>query len=86
MRAWYWHFGIGAVLAAVTWYLTIRGRGKSAFVSFGLSGNLLLMLTLVNWGRPYRRCSQRRARRCFHGYAAKLPHWLTPFIISSPDP
>ena len=22
---WFWHFAIGAVLAAVTWYLTIRG-------------------------------------------------------------
>jgi hypothetical protein len=33
---WYWHFGIGAALAAVTWFLTIRGRGESAFVSFAL--------------------------------------------------
>ena len=32
---WFWHFAIGAVLATVTWFLTIRGRGKSAFVSFG---------------------------------------------------
>jgi hypothetical protein len=31
---WLWHFGIGAVLAAVTWYLTIRGRGESARVVF----------------------------------------------------
>jgi hypothetical protein len=31
---WFWHFAIGAVLAAVTWYLTIRGRGESANVVF----------------------------------------------------
>jgi hypothetical protein len=47
--AWYWHFGIGAVLAAVTWYITIRGRGESSFISFGFLG-VFLMLTLVNWG------------------------------------
>ncbi len=28
-RNWAWHFMIGASLAAVTWYLTIRGRGES---------------------------------------------------------
>lgn len=47
--AWYWHFIIGAVLAAVTWYLTIRGRGESAFISFGLLATFF-MLTIVNWG------------------------------------
>src|SRR5512141_3401510 len=31
---WFWHFAIGAVLAAITWYLTIRGRGESAQVVF----------------------------------------------------
>src|ERR1051325_3648205 len=29
---WIWHFAIGAVLAAITWYLTIRGRGESSRV------------------------------------------------------
>src|SRR5512141_2806588 len=29
---WIWHFLIGAALAFVTWYLTIRGRGESARV------------------------------------------------------
>ena len=33
---WFWHFAIGAVLAAVTWYLTIRGRGESSRVVFML--------------------------------------------------
>jgi hypothetical protein len=46
---WFWHFAIGAVLATVTWYLTIRGRGESSFVSFGFLA-VFLMLTLVNWG------------------------------------
>ena len=46
---WYWHFAIGAALAAITWYLTIRGRGESAFVSFGLLFTFFI-LTLVNWG------------------------------------
>jgi hypothetical protein len=45
---WYWHFAIGAALAAVTWFLTIRGRGESAFVSFGLLA-AFFMLTIVNW-------------------------------------
>lgn len=31
---WIWHFAIGAGLAAITWYLTIRGRGDSARVVF----------------------------------------------------
>jgi hypothetical protein len=47
--AWYWHFGFGALLAFVTWYLTIRGRGESAFISFGLLA-VFFMLTVVKWG------------------------------------
>jgi hypothetical protein len=43
---WIWHFLIGAVLAAVTWYLTIRGRGESARVVFTLLG-IFLMLTVT---------------------------------------
>jgi hypothetical protein len=33
-KNWLYHFALGAVLAAVTWYLTIRGRGESARVVF----------------------------------------------------
>jgi len=33
---WFWRFAIGASLAAITWYLTIRGRGESAQVVFTL--------------------------------------------------
>src|SRR5512136_2351638 len=31
-RYWWLHFGLGAGLAAVTWFVTIRGRGESAKV------------------------------------------------------
>jgi hypothetical protein len=43
---WIWHFLIGAALAAVTWYLTIRGRGESAQVVFTLLA-VFLMLTVA---------------------------------------
>ncbi|MBI3761825.1 MAG: amino acid permease [Chloroflexi bacterium] len=43
---WLWHFAIGAALAAVTWYLTIRGRGESAQVVFTLLG-IFVMLTVT---------------------------------------
>ncbi len=33
---WFWHFAIGAALAVITWYLTIRGRGESSRVVFTL--------------------------------------------------
>jgi len=45
-RYWWLHFAIGAVLAAATWYLTIRGRGESARIVFTLLG-IFLMLTLT---------------------------------------
>ena len=45
---WFWRFLIGAGLAAITWYLTIRGRGESARVVFsGLSLFILLTITMV---------------------------------------
>jgi len=43
---WFWHFLLGALLAAVTWYLTIRGRGESAQVVFTLLG-IFAMLTVI---------------------------------------
>jgi Amino acid permease len=46
---WIWHFVIGAVLAAVTWYLTIRGRGESSRVVFALLA-IFGMLTVVMFG------------------------------------
>jgi hypothetical protein len=43
---WVWRFLIGASLASVTWWFTIRGRGESARVVFMLLG-VFLMLTIV---------------------------------------
>lgn len=40
---WFWHFALGATLALVTWYLTIRGRGESARVVFTLLGIFILL-------------------------------------------
>ena len=45
---WVWHFVIGAALAAVTWYLTIRGRGESSQVVFtGLAIFAMLTITMA---------------------------------------
>src|SRR5512146_2247856 len=44
--SWVWHFAIGAVLAAVTWYLTIRGRGESARVVFTMI-SVFVFLTIT---------------------------------------
>jgi hypothetical protein len=43
---WFWHFLIGAILAAITWFLTIRGRGESAQTVFTMLG-IFLMLTVA---------------------------------------
>jgi hypothetical protein len=44
--AWFWRFGLGACLAAVTWFITIRGRGESAQVTFTALG-IFVMLTIT---------------------------------------
>lgn len=45
---WFWHFAIGAGLALLTWYVTIRGRGESAqFVFMLLSVFVLLTVGLL---------------------------------------
>ncbi len=45
---WFLRFLLGASLAAVTWFLTIRGRGESAKVGFtGLGIFVLLTLTMA---------------------------------------
>ncbi len=43
---WFWHFLIGALLAGITWYLTIRGRGESAQIVFIMLG-IFIMLTIA---------------------------------------
>ncbi len=47
---WIWHFAIGAILATITWYLTIRGRGESAQVVFTLLGIFFLMTITMGIG------------------------------------
>ena len=47
---WLIRFGLGAVMAAVTWWLTIRGRGESAKVVFTLLGVFLLMTVVMTIG------------------------------------
>jgi hypothetical protein len=45
---WGWHFAIGAALAAVTWFLTIRGRGESSRTVFTMLGIFIsLTITMV---------------------------------------
>src|SRR5512144_426771 len=41
--SWYIRVGLGIALVAVTWYLTIRGRGESARVVFTMLGVFALM-------------------------------------------
>ena len=43
---WFWHFFIGAILVAVNYYLTIRGRGESARVVFTMLG-VFVILTIA---------------------------------------
>jgi len=43
---WFLRFLIGAGLASVTWYLTIRGRGESAQVTFTML-SIFVLLTVV---------------------------------------
>lgn len=45
---WYWHFLIGAALVAITWAITIRGRGESAQIVFtGLGVFVLMTVTMA---------------------------------------
>jgi hypothetical protein len=49
-KYWWLHFAIGALLAAGTYYLTIRGRGESARVVFTLLGFFLLLTLTMGVG------------------------------------
>ena len=46
---WVWHFAIGASLAAITWWLTIRGRGESSRVVF-IMLCIFILLTITLFG------------------------------------
>src|SRR5512138_1443130 len=45
-KYWWLHFAIGAILASGTYYLTIRGRGESAQVTFTMIG-IFVFLTIT---------------------------------------
>ena len=47
---WLIRFGLGAAMAAVTWYLTIRGRGESARIVFTMLGVFVLMTIIMAIG------------------------------------
>ncbi len=47
---WYIHVGLGIVLVAITWYLTIRGRGESSQVVFTMLGVFVLMTIVMAIG------------------------------------
>ncbi len=47
---WIWHFLIGASLAGTTWFLTIRGRGESAKVTFMMLTVFVLMTVTMAIG------------------------------------
>lgn len=49
-RNWVWHFLLGAALAFVTWFVTIRGRGESALVVFTVIGVFALMTITMGVG------------------------------------
>ena len=44
--SWYIRVGLGITLVAITWYLTIRGRGESARVVFTMLG-IFVLLTIT---------------------------------------
>ncbi|MEW5872986.1 MAG: hypothetical protein AB1894_27245 [Chloroflexota bacterium] len=47
---WLYHFALGAILAAITWFITIRGRGESAQVVFILIGTFVLLTVTMGIG------------------------------------
>jgi len=49
-KNWFYHFGIGAALAAITWFLTIRGRGESSRVVFILLIIFVLLTVIMGIG------------------------------------
>ena len=50
---WWWHFLIGAILASITWMLTIQGRGESAKITFTMLGVFVMMTLVMAFGLIY---------------------------------
>ena len=49
-KNWLYHFLLGAIFAWITWYLTIRGRGESAWVVFLLITFFFLLTIIMGIG------------------------------------
>lgn len=49
-KNWLYHFGLGALFAAITWFLTIRGRGESSRVVFTMITIFVLMSVVMFTG------------------------------------
>jgi hypothetical protein len=47
---WFWHFAIGAFLASITWFMTIRGRGESSRIVFTLLAVFVMMTIMIAIG------------------------------------
>jgi hypothetical protein len=47
---WLVRFGLGAAMAAITWWLTIRGRGESSRVVFSMLGIFVMMTVTMAIG------------------------------------
>ncbi len=69
---WIWHFLIGAALAAITWYLTIRGRGESAQIVFTLLGVFILLTITMAVG-------------LFTAHFKGIPAYPYPFQVETPS-
>jgi amino acid transporter len=48
--AWIWHVLIGIVIVAITWFITIRGRGESAQVVFIMLATFVLLTVVMTMG------------------------------------
>jgi amino acid transporter len=51
--AWIWHVLIGIVIVAITWFITIRGRGESAQVVFIMLATFVLLTIVMTMGLLY---------------------------------
>jgi hypothetical protein len=69
---WFWHFLIGAALAGITWYLTIRGRGESAQIVFTLLGIFVLLTIAMAVG-------------LFSAHFKGVPAYPYPFEVENPS-
>jgi len=58
IKNWVAHFGIGALLATATWFITIKGRGESARTVFALLVIFVILTVLMVGGLIYAAASK----------------------------